>query len=182
MKAIKYLIVLGLIVISTIASGQKGKINQNGFFAFKNYRCFLEYLDYCNKNDLRGRVYICFEVKYPEQQRSSDYVITAVETSEDTLLNAIKIDSYSCLRKGLIYDSSFSFLHPYFLDNISYENIDKLSTKDFYYNFLQGDEVINIDDFETKKAVIFKFLKENFLVYEHDISGNIALGKTQIKW
>jgi|SRR5690606_4968659 len=182
MKAIKYLLITLLFVISTIANAQKGKINEYGFFTFNKYKHMLQYLDFCRKNEINGIMYVYFEVKN-KQNASSEYVVIPIETSRDELLTTLKLNKYVCLKKGISNSRVPHSLQSYFVNKDVLGGINKMSQTELFNRFVGNNgELIYIDDSEQRKAVILNLLKDNYVVFEHGVSGSASLSTTLIKW
>ncbi|MEI8280398.1 MAG: hypothetical protein WCG87_11590 [Bacteroidota bacterium] len=175
----KHILVVIFTLLAFSAKSQNGYINDRGFFSFSNSNAYLQYLDYCKKNSINGTTYFYFKIKIS----NSGTTKIVVCSTDDLIPNDVKCNNYSDLRNPINYTDKIKPLEQYFMDDSIFNSISKITSDSIFHKYISNSGALqNVSDPQLEKAIIYRLLKENILVCQDDIGGNIILSKVYHKF
>lgn len=171
----KYLLIIILLATVDVyaqntGSDNIGFLDRRGFFRFSNYKTLLQFLDYRYKEGIDGLVY------FPLIEGDKKAIL-----STDVTPKQLNILSYFCLSKSGNVRLWTPVIQSHLVNDSISRRIDKLTEEQFYNAYVNRKGVlVNLGNVEVEKAVIYRLLMDNFLVYETDISSDLVLSQVKV--
>ena len=181
----KYYLILLLFFIPLFFQAQprvKGKINKYGFFEFSSRRCFFSHIAHFVKAKIDGETFSYSEKNGVKYVFSTDYYTINNNLYDFNKLSTKEIFTILLSKKQPLPLMQLNVSNSVVKDSIL-NSFGNFSKNEFYLKFIDKNGVIiDINDIELEKAIVFKLISSNIPVYRSDVSGDLRLSKNIVSY